>query len=74
MPSVGMPRASIVARTSAAGSRPGSLRAWIFWLLITMSVPMWPGITTETWTCGALMRKSSRRASEKPFTANFAAL
>ena len=39
-----------------------------------MSVPMWPGITTATFTCGALMRKSSSSASEKPFTANFAEL
>jgi hypothetical protein len=39
-----------------------------------MSVPMCPGITTETCTWGAFTRKSSISASEKPFTANFAAL
>ena len=35
---------------------------------------MWPGITSDTFTCGAFMRKSLISASVKPFTANFAAL
>ena len=39
-----------------------------------MSVPMCPGITTATLTCGAFTRKSSISASVKPFTANLAAL
>ena len=43
-------------------------------LLSTMPVPMWPGMTTATFTCGALMRKSSSNASENPFTANLAEL
>ena len=34
---------------------------------------MWPGITTDTFTCGALTRRSVISASLKPFTANFAA-
>ena len=53
----------------APSSRSKSLR-----LLFTISVPMCPGITTDTPTWGALRRKSSSRASEKPFTANLAAL
>ena len=43
-------------------------------VLVTMSVPMWPGMTTATFTCGALTRKSVTSASENPFTANFAVL
>ena len=43
-------------------------------LLMTIDVPMCPGITSETFTCGALMRKSLTSASVKPFTANFAEL
>ena len=39
-----------------------------------MSVPMWPGMTTAAFTCGAFTRKSVTSASVKPFTANFAAL
>ena len=39
-----------------------------------MSVPMWPGITTEHLMCGALSRRSLISASVKPFTANLAAL
>ena len=39
-----------------------------------MSVPTCPGITTATRTWGALVRRSSISASEKPFTANLAAL
>ena len=35
---------------------------------------MWPGITTATFTCGAFRRRSTSSASEKPFTANLAAL
>ena len=42
--------------------------------LITIDVPMCPGITTDTFTCGAFRRKSLISASVKPFTANFAAL
>jgi hypothetical protein len=42
--------------------------------LITIEVPMWPGITSETLRCGAFNRKSLIRASVKPFTANLAAL
>ena len=38
-----------------------------------MSVPMWPGMTTEHLMCGAVRRRSVTRASVKPFTANFAA-
>ncbi len=53
----------------SSGSAPPRTRR----LLTTMSVPMWPGITTATFTCGAFTRKSSMSASEKPFTANFAA-
>jgi hypothetical protein len=34
---------------------------------------MCPGITTATFTWGAFTLKSSMSASEKPFTANFAA-
>ena len=34
---------------------------------------MWPGITTEHLTCGALTRRSVISASVNPFTANFAA-
>ena len=39
-----------------------------------MSVPTWPGSTTATRTWGALERRSSMSASEKPFTANLAVL
>ena len=39
-----------------------------------MPVPMCPGITSDTFTCGALLRRSLISASVKPFTANFAAL
>ncbi len=42
--------------------------------LATMSVPMWPGMTTEHFRCGALTFRSLTRASVKPFTANLAAL
>ena len=42
--------------------------------LIAIPVPMWPGITSDTLMCGALLRKSLTSASVKPFTANFAAL
>ena len=42
--------------------------------LNTIDVPMCPGITTDTRTCGALSRRSVISASLKPFTANFAAL
>src|SRR5262249_57613155 len=42
--------------------------------LITIEVPMWPGITTDTLMCGAFSLKSLISASLKPFTANFAAL
>ena len=41
-------------------------------LFATMSVPTWPGITTTTRTPGALVRRSSISASEKPLTANLA--
>ena len=41
---------------------------------MTIDVPMWPGITTDAFRCGALMRKSVISASVKPFTANLAAL
>ena len=41
---------------------------------MTIEVPMWPGITSETFRCGAFRRKSLTSASVKPFTANFAAL
>ena len=51
-----------------------SIRSKSFRLLLTISVPMWPGITTDTPTCGAFTRKSSSSASVKPFTANLAAL
>ena len=37
-------------------------------------MPMWPGMTTEAFKCGALSRKSESSASVKPFTANLAAL
>ncbi len=40
----------------------------------TIEVPMCPGITTATLTCGAFTRRSSISASENPLTANFAAL
>ena len=39
-----------------------------------MSVPMWPGITTDTPMFGAVLARSVMSASLKPFTANFAAL
>ena len=39
-----------------------------------MPVPMWPGITTDARTCGALSRRSVISASVNPLTANFAAL
>ena len=42
--------------------------------LMAMEVPMWPGITTETLTWGALRAKSVISASLNPFTANLAAL
>jgi len=67
-PSVANPRRAICVRASSR-STPRISR-----LLSTMSVPMWPGITTATLTCGALTRKSSMSASVNPFTANFAAL
>ena len=51
------------------GSRP-RIRAE----LMMIEVPMWPGITTDTLTCGAFTRKSLISASLKPFTANFAEL
>ena len=51
------------------GSRP-RIRAE----LMMIDVPMCPGITSETFTCGALIRKSLISASVKPFTANFAEL
>ena len=37
-------------------------------------VPMWPGITSDTFRWGALMRKSLTNASVKPLTANCALL
>src|SRR5689334_2678408 len=43
------------------------------WLLSKIGVPMWPGITTEIFTCGALTRVSMINASVKPLTANLAA-
>ena len=46
---------------------------WAANVFAMMSVPMWPGITTATFTCGALTRKFSMSASVKPLTANFAA-
>ena len=42
--------------------------------LVTIDVPIWPGMTTEHFTCGALSFRSFISDSEKPFTANFAAL
>ena len=42
--------------------------------LMAMDVPMCPGITTDTPTCGALIRRSLMSASVKPLTANLAAL
>ena len=42
--------------------------------LVMIDVPMCPGITSETFTCGACRRRSLINASVKPFTANFAAL
>jgi len=72
----GKPRVVICCLSSSTassdivlGSRPSTRPA-----LRIMSVPMCPGITSDTVTCGALMRKSLIRASVKPFTANFAAL
>ena len=41
---------------------------------LMISVPMWPGITSDACRCGAFSRKSLISASVKPFTANFAAL
>ena len=40
--------------------------------LITMEVPMWPGMTTDARRCGALRAKSVMSASVKPLTANLA--
>src|SRR5579863_4740135 len=37
-----------------------------------MLVATWPGMTSITRTCGALIRRSSMSASENPFTANLA--
>ena len=51
-----------------------SLPLWTLRELVTIEVPMWPGMTTEHLTCGALMRRSVISASVKPFTANLAAL
>ena len=34
--------------------------------LATIEVPMWPGITTDTFTCGALTRRSVINASVMP--------
>jgi hypothetical protein len=48
---------------------PSTLR-----LLATIDVPMWPGMTSATLTCGACTRRSSIKASENPFTANLAEL
>src|SRR6202008_2395856 len=50
-----------------------SLPFRIFREFVGMSVPIWPGMTTEHLMCGALMPRSVISASVKPFTANFAA-
>ena len=51
------------------GSLPCSLPE-----LMTMFVPMCPGITRVAFTCGALRRRSVMSDSVRPFTANFAEL
>ena len=70
------PMRAIILRVSSScselrfcGSRP-MMRA----VLITIDVPMCPGITSDTFTCGAFRRQSLTSAPVKPFTANFAAL
>ncbi len=60
--------------TSASVISSDSLPLWILRELATIDVPMCPGITTEHLMWGALIRRSVIRASEKPFTANFAAV
>ncbi|HXC12610.1 MAG TPA: hypothetical protein VNV39_07190 [Stellaceae bacterium] len=47
---------------------------WILREFAVIEVPIWPGITTEHLTCGALILRSAISASVKPLTANFAAL
>jgi len=65
-------RARICA--SSLGVKSGeSWPAWILRELVTIEVPIWPGITTEHLMCGAFRRRSACSASLKPFTANFAA-
>ena len=75
-PDTSMPRAVMRSRVSATwsadrsfGSRPCARLE-----LNTIDVPMWPGITTDAFTCGALTRRSTTSASVNPFTANLAAL
>ncbi len=75
--STGRPLATSLARTRATSSAVRSStspRPRILAELATMEVPMWPGMTTATRTCGACRRRSVISASVKPFTANFAAL
>ena len=55
-------------------SCPNRCRLWTLRELVTIEVPMWPGMTTEHLMCGAFMRRSVCSASVKPFTANLAAL
>jgi len=58
--------------TISAASMSSSCPPWRI-EFSTIEVPMWPGITTDTFTCGALTRRSVISASLNPFTANFAA-
>ena len=60
---------------SLAFSVSESLPLWTLRELVTIEVPIWPGMTTEHLMCGAFMRQVGLiSASVKPFTANLAAL
>ena len=63
---------SDISCTISAVSMSSSCAPWRI-EFSTIDVPMCPGITTDTLTCGALTRRSVISASENPFTANFAA-
>jgi len=55
--------------TSVAVISSESLPFCTLRVLAAIEVPIWPGITTEHLTCGALSRRSLIKASVNPFTA-----
>ena len=75
-PLASMPVRARRSRTRTSCSAVISLGSlpWSLAELMAMLVLMWPGMTTDAVSVGALMRKSVMRASVKPLTANLAAL